>query len=186
MSANLIEVIRKKMGYPSVEKVDPVDHEAKNISNSSSRQKLAQAAIPAVLAVVYKFTRSEKGRDTILSGKKNGSWLDTMLENKEFAAVDKVAHYAGVGRDEAENEMQKIADVTITEVLNQSGKQPTQDKLKTYLANQRHSILVHLPPELQIGSLMEDDTLDDRTNKMEGPMSNFIHAVENKFSGGGS
>jgi hypothetical protein len=144
MSANLIEVIQKKMGYPALEKVDPVNHEAKHVHEASSRQKLAQAAIPAVLAVVYKFTRSEKGRDIILSGQKKGSWLDTLLEKKEYVAVDKVAHYASVSREDAEKEMSAIADVTVAEVLNQSGKQPTQDSIKTFLANQRHAILVYL------------------------------------------
>ena len=186
MSANLIEVIQKKLGYPALHKVDPVDHEVKNVSDLSTREKLAQAAIPAVLAVVYKFTRSEKGRNIILSGNRKGSWLDTLLENKEFAAVDKVAHYAGVSRDEAESEMSAIADGTIALVKEQAGKQPTQENIQALLANQRHSILVYLPPALQLGSLMEDDTLDDRTNKMEGPMSNLIHSIEDKFSGGGA
>jgi len=37
-----------------------------------------------------------------------------------------------------------------------------------------------------MGDILNDDTLDDRTNKMEGPISNFMHSIENKFSGGGS
>jgi hypothetical protein len=36
---------------------------------------------------------------------------------------------------------------------------------------------------MQLGRLLEDDSLDDRTNKMEGPISNFMHSIENKFSG---
>ena len=31
--------------------------------------------------------------------------------------------------------------------------------------------------------LLNDDSLDDRTNKMEGPISNLMHTIENKFSG---
>jgi len=35
---------------------------------------------------------------------------------------------------------------------------------------------------LQIGKLLNDSTLDDRTNKMEGPISGLMHAIEKKFS----
>jgi hypothetical protein len=39
---------------------------------------------------------------------------------------------------------------------------------------------------MQLGDLLKDDSLDDRTNKMEGPISNMMHNIENKLSGGGS
>jgi hypothetical protein len=43
-----------------------------------------------------------------------------------------------------------------------------------------------LPPALQMGDLLNDNTMDDRTNKMEGPISSMMHSIENKLSGGGS
>jgi len=60
---------------------------------------------------------------------------------------------------------------------------PTQEAVKRYMGDQRHSILVYLPASMQLGSLLDDDSLDDRTNKMEGPISSFMHSIENKFSG---
>ena len=54
------------------------------------------------------------------------------------------------------------------------------------MKGQRHNILLYLPAAMQMGDLLNDDTLDDRTNKMEGPISNFVHTIENKLSGGGS
>ena len=48
--------------------------------------------------------------------------------------------------------------------------------------DQRHGILVHLPAAMQMGDVLNEESLDDRTNKMEGPISNFMHAIENKFS----
>jgi len=38
---------------------------------------------------------------------------------------------------------------------------------------------------MNFGGLLHDETMDDRTNKMEGPISNFIHKIEDKFSGSG-
>jgi hypothetical protein len=42
--------------------------------------------------------------------------------------------------------------------------------------------LIYLPGYLQIGQALRDETLDDRTNKMEGPVSGFMHSVEKVFS----
>jgi hypothetical protein len=35
-----------------------------------------------------------------------------------------------------------------------------------------------------MGYLLGDESMDDRTNKMEGPISSFMHTIEDKFSGG--
>jgi hypothetical protein len=51
--------------------------------------------------------------------------------------------------------------------------------------DQRHQVLVYLPAPLQLGDLIHDESLDDRTNKMEGPVSNFMHKIEDKLSQGG-
>ena len=49
---------------------------------------------------------------------------------------------------------------------------------------QRNNILPFLPAELQMGELLHDNTLDDRTNKMEGPVSSIIRAIGGGFSNG--
>jgi hypothetical protein len=187
MSTSLVEFIQKKMGYPPLQKVDPVDHEVKSESGQSTREKLGQAAIPAVLASLYKFTRSEKGSQAILSGndgKKN--WLDIILEDKESPVVEKVAYYAAVTEQEAEENMQSIAAEAVQAINESVAQHPSSAAVRKYMSDQRHAILVYLPAVMQLGSLLEDDSLDDRTNKMEGPVSNLMHSIENKFSGGGS
>jgi hypothetical protein len=185
MSTNLVETVQRNIGYPPLHKIDPNAQEVKDISTYSIREKLAQAAIPAILAVLYKYTRSEHGRDKILSGDTPRNWLNILLERTEPKAVDKVAHYAGVSRKEAEQAMQEIANEAIL-VVRADIERPDHETLKKYLGEQRHHILVYLPAVMQLGRLLDDDSLDDRTNKMEGPMSNLMHSIENKFAGGGS
>ena len=34
-----------------------------------------------------------------------------------------------------------------------------------------------------MGEALEDNSLDDRTNKMEGPVSSIIHNIEKAFAG---
>lgn len=186
MSTSLVEFIQKKMGFPPLTKVDPVDHEVKHEDERTSREKLAQAAIPVVLASLYKYGRADKGSKQLVSNTGQVSWLDEILEKKEKNAVDKVAHYAGVSKEQAEENMQLIAVEAVQAVRESIVNHPSPEAVKKYLSDQRHSILVYLPAAMQLGSLLDDDTLDDRTNKMEGPVSNFMHKIENKFSGGGS
>lgn len=183
MSTSLVEFIQKKMGFPPLQKVDPVDHEVKHAGDRTMREKLAQAAIPAVLASLYKFTKSEQGREKILSNKAEENWLYTILEDKELLAVDKVAHYAGISKDIAEENMLMIALEAVHALRESIAHHPTHEAITRYVGEQRHSILVYLPASMQLGSLLDDDSLDDRTNKMEGPISNFMHSIENKFSG---
>jgi hypothetical protein len=184
MSTSLVEFIQKKMGYPVLNKVDPVDHEIKHEDELGPREKLAQAAIPAVLASLYKFSKSEEGRNLLLSSEARENWLDTILEDKEKRAVDKVARYAGVSAQEAEENMLLIAVEAVHAVRESIIHHPTHEAIQKFMGDQRHSILVYLPAAMQLGSLLEDDSMDDRTNKMEGPVSNLMHSIENKFSGG--
>lgn len=185
MSTSLVEFIQKKMGYPPLQKVDPVDHEVKGDAGLTTRERLAQSAIPAVLASLFKFARTERGSRLILSSDSQVSWLDTILEDKENPAVDKVAHYAGVTREEAEENMRLIAVEAVQAVRESVAHHRTHDAVRKYVSDQRHSILVYLPAAMQLGSTLEDDSMDDRTNKMEGPVSSFMHTLESKFSTGG-
>ena len=50
MVTNLVDAIRTNLGYPPLEKVDPNSQEIKGAKKMSSKLKLPQAAIPAVLA----------------------------------------------------------------------------------------------------------------------------------------
>jgi hypothetical protein len=185
MSTSLVEFIQKKMGYPPLHKVDPVDHEVKGDAGLTTREKLAQSAISAVLASLYKFARTERGSRLILASDSQVSWLDIILEDKEKWAVDKVAHYSGVSEKEAEENMRLIAVEAIQAIRESVAQHRTHEAVRKYMSDQRHSILVYLPAAMQLGSLLEDDSLDDRTNKMEGPVSNFMHTLESKFSTGG-
>ena len=86
----------------------------------------------------------------------------------------------------AEETMEDIAREAVIIIHEGPGENPSAEKIRNYMSSQRHHILVYLPPALKMGDLLNDNTMDDRTNKMEGPISNLMHGIENKFSGGGS
>lgn len=186
MTTNIVEAIQENLDYPPLQKVDPNSQEVKNIADRTSGEKLAQSAITAVLAGLVKFTSSDSGVDYILSNDTEQNWLELVYEGKQSEAVDKVAHYSNTPVKEAEDHMQKIAREAIRLIHQSAGEKEKAEKVKTYMKGQRHHVLLYLPAAMQLGDLLKDDTLDDRTNKMEGPISNIMHTIEDKLSGGGS
>ena len=184
MANNIIETIQKDLGLPVLQKIDPNSQETKGKSLRSSQDKLAQAAIPAVLAALYKFTRTDERSQAIISNNDNPDWLGTFFEDKERSAVDKVALYAEVAPEEAESVMVNIADEAISTLRNSIKTKPTVDSIRSYMADQRHNILVYLPAAMQMGDILNDEAMDDRTNKMEGPVSGFMHKIEKMLSKG--
>ena len=186
MISNIVETLQKNLGYPSLQKVNPNSQEVKEDTSRSSAEKLAQSAITAVLAALVKFTRSDRGADYLLTYDREENWLKLIYEAKQPEAVEKVAHYSNTPLQVAADQMQKIAGESVKLIHQSVGDKPTAEKIKTYMNGQRHNILLYLPAAMQMGDLLNDDSLDDRTNKMEGPISNMMHAIENKLSGGGS
>jgi|SRR5690606_1506540 len=184
MATNLVDTIQKNLGYPPLQKIDPNIQEPKDQAPHQSSERLSQAAIPAVLAGLYKFTRTDEGCNRVLGAPGSEGWLSTIFETKEKAAVDKVALYAGIPGADVEDAMNKIAEEAVRVTRDAVHQPPTCDGVREYLAAQRHNILVHLPAAMQMGDVLEDEAMDDRTNKMEGPVSGFMHKIESIFSKG--
>ena len=183
MATHLVETIQKEMGFSPLQKIDPNIQETKDRS-LNQKQKLAQAAIPAVLAGFFALTRSDSGCNYILTGQISENWVGIIFQDQTRYAVEKVAHYAGLSVDETALAIEDIAREAEANIRRAIGEKPTIEKLRSYMRAQRHNILVHLPAALQLGYLLHDNAMDDRTNKMEGPVSNFMHSIENQFSGG--
>ena len=179
MVTNLVDAIQKNLSYPPLEKVDPNSQEIKGAKKMSSAQKLPQAAIPAVLAAMIKYSDGPDGI-SLLTPHENRNWLGTFYSGKEKEAVKKVANYAGVSEDEAERNMEDISNEAVRLVID-SVKNADAEKLRSYMNSQRHTILSHLPAVLKIGDTLNEETFDDRTNKMEGPVSSFLHKIENRI-----
>jgi hypothetical protein len=175
MDSNIIDAIQKNLGYEPLEKIDPNTQEAKNVRKIPPQKKLSQAAIPAVLAAMIKYSDGEDGLN-LLSENKN--WLEVIYSGKENDAARKVADYAGVSMDEAKHHMENISSEAV-KIIRDNIKTPDAEKLRLFMNSQRHNVLSHLPAALKMGDILNEETFDDRTNKMEGPVSGFLHRIEN-------
>jgi len=183
MPDNILEIITKNLGYPALGKIDPNSQEPK-LPERSVEQKIAQAAIPAVLTAIYKYSRTTEGQNYLSH---DLSQSDDLLHNiymgNENEAFRKVAEYAGISEPEAESRMEKIADEAAN-IIRKAVDKGGSEAVQKYMADQSHAILVNLPAALKMGDVLQDETIDDRTNKMEGPVSNLMHKIEKGFSSG--
>lgn len=183
MADNIVEQIQKNLGFSPLHKIDPNTQEVKHKESVAEAKSLAQAAIPATLLGLYKYGNTEQGAEEILRGSRAADWLGIFYGDKRDETIHKVAAYAHVPEEEAAQQMDRIASEAVKIVKQHLIAGSGYAQVKDYIAQQRKSILVYLPAELQLGYLINDNTLDDRTNKMEGPMSNSLHFIERIFSG---
>ena len=112
--------------------------------------------------------------------------LREIFRGQDAEAVAKVARYANVSEEVAREAMSEIAGESVKVLREEAGDDPHYEKVEHYMNRQRHEILVHLPAALQMGQLLEDDTMDDRTNKMEGPVSTFMNKLGDNLADGES
>jgi hypothetical protein len=181
MAINIVEAIQAKLGTRAINKIDVNATHQSDTQHPESTDHGMQAAAAAVLVALYRFGKTDEGA-AILARGESRNWLQTIFINKEEAAVDKVAQYSNNPIDDCRNVMNLIADEAVQEVHRNVGKDASPEKVKTYMGSQRHNILAYLPAELEMGRLLNDPALDDRTNKMEGPVSSFLHWIEDFMS----
>ena len=78
--------------------------------------------------------------------------------------------------------MNAIANETVKVVKENLAADAGIIEVKNFFNDQRNNILLYLPAELKMGELLHDNTLDDNTNKMEGPISSLMQSIGSVFS----
>ena len=186
MAASIIEKVQTNLGLSPVQKVDRNIQEVKDKESHSQVVNLSQAALPAVMAGLFKITRTEDGTMDLVKSTAPADCLREIFHGHDTEAVAKVARYANVSEEVAREAMNDIAAESVKVLREEAGEDPSYEKVEHYMNRQRHEILVHLPAALQMGQLLEDDTMDDRTNKMEGPVSTFMNKLGDNLADGES
>ncbi|HEY6977531.1 MAG TPA: hypothetical protein VH396_14635 [Chitinophagaceae bacterium] len=180
MPIDLLLSIPKNLGYPVLKKIDPNTQDIPSDKYETDEEKLNQAAITAVLIAMYKYTRSNQGAEEVLCGNESNNWLNTILGDSSNEAIKKVADYAHTSDEQAAEKMEIVARQGIR-IIRESKPVAVSD-VKNILLAQKNIILTHLPAALDMGNLLNDETIDDRTNKMEGPVSSFMKTLGSVFS----
>jgi len=182
MSVNLLQQVQQFLGYPELKKIDPNTGSSIDTGSDGSANLFSQAAIPAVLTALYKYVQSDDGAEEVLRGDPSTDWAGKIFHENKQDAVAKIKSYADAGAENAASKMNEIAATAVRIVKNNLSDTTTVKEVKIFFLNQRNNILPYLPPELNLGDLLNDDTIDDNVNKMEGPISSLMNSIGSAFS----
>ncbi|MGI8951027.1 MAG: hypothetical protein ACR2FN_05505 [Chitinophagaceae bacterium] len=182
MAFNFVAAVREQMGFGSFDKIDPNNQQGKKeLTQSYSADHFAQAATIAVLLGLYKYGETEQGSVDLLH-QPSGDMLPKIFGKEENELIKTVSNYGNKSFDDTKLFMTNIAKNSVDILHKQIGDNATIENVRTFFAGQRHNILVYLPSDLNIGEQLRDESVEDRTNKMEGPVSNLMHKIEDLFS----
>jgi len=181
MSVNLIKVIQENLGFPPLHKIDPVT-EQPVIDGEVPVNKFSQAAIPAVLTGLYRYVQTDEGAADVLNIKSSDNWVAKIFDDNRREAIEIISSYARQFNEDSVARMNAIANEAVKVAKENMPANAGIKEVKDFFSNQTNNILLYLLPELKMGELLHDNTLDDNTNKMEGPVSSLMHSIGSAFS----
>jgi hypothetical protein len=182
MSLQLLQTVQQNLGYPALQKVDPNTKEIIEDTSTPDEDKFSQAAIPAVLTGMYKYAQTDEGANEILASDGDEQWTGKIFDENKKEAIQIISSYAKQSSADPLTKMNDIAAQAAKIIREEVGENGTIRDVKNYFINQKNDILLYLLPTLKMGDLLHDDTLDDGTNKMEGPISSLMHSLGAAFT----
>lgn len=182
MSVNLITAVQENLGYPPLKKIDPNSQEVSIGKNEAITNKFSQAAIPAVLTALYRYVQTDEGAADVLNIKTSDNWVAQIFDDNRKEAIQTITAYAQQSNEDPVAKMNTIANEAIKVAKENLPANAGVKEVKDFFSGQVKNILPYLPVELKMGELLHDNTLDDNTNKMEGPISSLMQNIGSAFS----
>jgi hypothetical protein len=175
---NLVETTQINLGYPPIKKIDPNTSEPKDKTDHFESGTLAQSAIPVTILGLLNYIDANELQAAELNAEIHGE-LDLIFAGKKSEIISRVAKYSGVTEHQTALEMNFILKeaIRVSKEINGDNQAP----LHQFTVIQRRDTILYLPVSLHAGILLGDSHVDDNTNKMEGPVSSFIHNIEKSF-----
>ncbi len=178
---SLIESIQKNLGYHPIFKMDPNTQDVKADENRAGIRSLPQAAIPSMACGLLNRLQSPEGAEKILRTE-NANWPGLVFGNNLKELIQKIAKYAGASIESTRQEVIHIANEAVRLIREAVADAKSQEAIHAFAAGQKNESLLYLPGALGIGYLINNNPLDDRTHKMQGPISSLMHTIENRFN----
>ncbi len=182
MSFNLVETLQQNLGYPQLQKIDPNTQLVTENETGLAEDKLSQAAIPAVLSGLYRYVQKDEGAEEILQVANSSMWINKFFDAEKKTVVQTISDYSSQSHEEVELQMNAIANEAVKLIKENLAGNADRKEVKLFLSNQKNDILLYLLPALNMGLLLHDNTLDDNTHKMQGPVSGLIQNIGALFS----
>lgn len=181
MITSLLNKVQQNLGYPPLQKIDPNTQKMVVDDTTPNEDKFSQAAIPAVLISLCKYVQTEVGAMELLKNNVDTNWVNIIFNEHSKEAVETIASYAKQSNQDPIAKLNSIANEAIKIAKEDIGNAATEDSVKEFFSKEKNDILLYLPAALNIGLILDNDTIDDKTNKMEGPMSNLVKSIGSIF-----
>lgn len=167
MAKHLVEQLRQLLG---VQELQRIDSENRDVAHETELrgQRLAQAAIPAVLAGLEIVARSNDDANMIGFSHLPGNSLQAIFNNKTDGIVKKIAEYASTGIPETLAFMVKAAEQAFELLRQETGGDTLQ--VQALLQEQQEDIHSFLPLVIEIERIMRKESLGDRTHLLESQL----------------
>ncbi len=182
MEIDLLETVQRNLSYPALQKIDPNTQQVVIDDTTPDEHKFSQAAIPAVLTGLYNYVQSDEGAADFLQSDATTQWLPKIFNESRQEAVQKISAYAKQSNADPMLKINTIAQEAVKTVKEHLPANATTADVKLFMNAQKQTILLYLPASLNMGELLNDNTLDDATNKMEGPISSLMQTIGSAFS----
>ncbi len=177
---NIIETVQKNLGFSALEKIDPNTQETAGEKNAIGTTALAQAGIPAILLGIYNRLEIRSGH--FLSGTDaKGNVLENIFGKSTDAVVKRISEYSKIDDKHSLQELEHIASESMRVVKANIGEGASESAVRNFVSKNKPDILLYLPPSLELGTILKNNNLDDRTGKMEGPVSSFMQNCGKDF-----
>jgi hypothetical protein len=161
MPINLLENVQIDMGYPPLLKIDPNLVEVMGIDRTPCDKRFSQAAIPATLTVLYKYSRTDEGAGKILVGNILTDWSYILFGKKRKLLFHRISVYSYHSPDNTNFKMKEVAEKAVFATKRALPDNASFKEVKILLSSQRINILPYLPAVLRMSRMLEDDTLDN-------------------------
>jgi hypothetical protein len=177
---NIIETIQKNLGFDTLKKIDPNTQETKGEDTVLGNSAVAQAGIPAILIGIY--NKLEETPDLNLLSAEKGNLLENIFGKSAEQVITQVENYSKVSDKHIAQQLDHIASESLRVIKEGIGDTPDENRIRNFVAKNKPDTLLYLPPSLDLGTILKNNNLDDRTGKMEGPVSTFMRKVETAFN----
>jgi hypothetical protein len=178
---HIVEEIQKNLGFSALEKIDPNTQLVPGQEDSMGNNALAQAGIPAILLGIFNRLEHHPSIEE-LESEKSASLIKRIFGESAEAVEKQIGQYSKNPDKHSTQELEHIASESMRVIRKHLGEKSNEDSIRLFVARNKPDILMYLPPSLELGTILHNNSLDDRTGKMEGPVSGLMHKIEKTFN----
>lgn len=179
---NITETIQKNLGFESIQKIDPNSQEVTDKEDIHGNTAMAQAAIPSILLGLFNRLEKEPDASWLAGDQPTGSLLAKIFGKAQEEVIEQVSKYTRIPDKNVKQEMEHIASESVRVIRDNISDLTNENKITAFVAQHKQVVLHYLPASLKLGVILGNNNLDDRTNKMEGPISGLMNRMEKQFN----